>query len=301
MSASLSNRHENTFLFLIPAAIFVLLAQLIPVVYTTYLGFTEWNIISPPKWAGLSNYLKVFSTPELLNAIKNTFYWVAGTLIFAVGFPLVIASLLSRLKKGRNIFKIIFFIPSTLSPSIAAIIWRRTLASQHGALESLLALFDVSIEPILTNPEINTFVMIGIWTWQYFGINLILFMVGLETIPKEPVEAAKIDGLNYRQTFFYIIFPLLRPIFLLVVANAVINSIRMFDIPWVIVQGGPGRASETLAISLYRESFLLTRMGLGSAIAVVISIVSLVGSYRYLVNLGGGGIGAGRKLRKATA
>ncbi len=266
---------------------FVLLAELVPVVYTTYLGFTEWNIISKPEWVGFSNYLEVFSTPELLNALKNTVYWVAGTLILAVGLPLVIASLLMRIRRGRNIFKIIFFIPSTLSPSIAAIIWKRTLASQHGALESLLSLFNVSIEPILTNPSINTFVMIGIWTWQFFGLNLILFLVGLETIPMEMSEAAKIDGLNHFQTFFYVTLPLLKPISMIVIANAIINSIRMFDIPWVIVQGGPGRASETLAISLYRESFLLSRMGLGSAIAVVISIISLGASYRYLVGVGG--------------
>jgi len=274
-------------LFLIPAMVFVLMAELVPIVYTTYLGFMDWDIINPPKWAGVSNYVKVFSTPELINALKNTIYWVLGTLIFAVAFPLFIAALLNRVEK-RSIFKIIFFIPSTLSPTVAAIFWRRTLASQKGALVSLLDLFGVQLQPILTNPQINTFVMIGVWVWQFFGINLILFLVGLETIPQEPVEAAMIDGANPRQTFFRIILPLLKPISMLVIANALINSIRMFDIPWVMIQGGPGRASETLAISLYRESFLLFKMGLGSAIAVVISIMTLLASYRYILTLGRG-------------
>ncbi|RKY01069.1 MAG: sugar ABC transporter permease [Spirochaetes bacterium] len=274
-------------LFLIPAMVFVLMSELVPIVYTTYLGFMDWDIINPPKWAGISNYVKVFSTPELINALKNTIYWVLGTLIFAVAFPLFIAALLNRVKR-RTIFKLIFFIPSTLSPTVAAIFWRRTLASQKGALVSLLDLFGVQIQPILTNPQINTFVMIGVWVWQFFGINLILFLVGLETIPQEPVEAAMIDGANPRQAFFRIILPLLKPISMLVIANALINSIRMFDIPWVMIQGGPGRASETLAISLYRESFLLFKMGLGSAIAVVISIMTLLASYRYILTLGKG-------------
>lgn len=282
----ISLRRDGSFLFLIPAAAFVIMAELIPVVYTTYLGFMEWDVIHPPQWVGLSNYLKVFSTPDLLNALKNSIYWVVGTLVFAVGFPLLIAALLNRVK-GKAIFKAIFFIPSTMSPTVAAIFWRRVLASQQGALMPILEAMGITVQPLLTNPEINTFIMIGIWTWQYFGINLILFLVGLETIPREPLEAAMIDGANPFQVFFRIVIPLLQPIMLLVVANAVINSIRMFDVPWIVIQGGPGRASETLAISLYRESFLLFRMGLGSAIAVVISVITLLASYRYLLTLGG--------------
>jgi multiple sugar transport system permease protein len=279
-------KESGSFLFLLPAAAFVLLAELVPVIYTTYLGFMEWNMIQPPKWAGLANYLKVFSTPELLNALKNTAYWVFGTIVFAVGFPLLIAALLTRVR-GRVIFKTIFFIPSTLSPTIAAIFWRRVLSSQQGALYPILEAIGLTAQPLLTIPQVNTFVMIGIWTWQYFGLNLILFLVGLETIPREPVEAAMIDGAGPVQIFYRIILPLLQPIMLLVMANAVINSIRMFDIPWIVIQGGPGRVSETLAISLYRESFLLFRMGLGSAIAVVLSIITLLASYRYLAAMGG--------------
>jgi multiple sugar transport system permease protein len=281
-----SNRKGWSFLFLLPAAIFVLLAELIPVIYTTYLGFMEWNFIQPPKWVGLANYLDIFTTPELLNALQNTAYWVAGTLVLAVGFPLLIAALLNRIK-GKVIFKTIFFIPSTLSPTIAAIFWRRVLSSQQGALFPILEAFGLNSQAVLTTPHINTLVMIGIWTWQYFGLNLILFLVGLETIPKEPVEAARIDGARPVQIFSHVILPLLRPIMLLVVANALINSIRMFDIPWIVIQGGPGRVSETLAISLYRESFLLFRMGLGSSIAILLSIFTLLASYRYLTVLGG--------------
>jgi len=276
---------ENSFLFLVPAAVFVIMAELVPVVYTMYLGFMQWDVINPPKWIGLSNYIKVFSTPELLNALKNSAFWVIGTLVFAVGFPLLVAVLINRIK-ARMIFKIIFFLPSTLSPTVAAIFWRRVLSSQQGALVSLLQTMGITVQPLLTNPQINTYIMIGVWTWQYFGLNLILFLVGLETVPREPVEAAMIDGANPAQVFFRIVFPLLQPIMLLVVANAIINSIRMFDIPWVMIQGGPGRTSETLAISLYRESFLLFQMGLGSAIAVVISVITLLASYRYLLTLG---------------
>ncbi len=278
-------RPNSAYLFLIPALAFVLVAELIPVIYTTYFSFTEWNFITPPKWVGFSNYLNVFTTPVLINSLKNTALWVIGTLIFAVAFPLFIASLIN-LVPVKSIFKAIFIIPSTFSPTVAGIFWRRVLVSRQGALMPLFESMGITLQPLLPNPDINTYILIGVWIWQYFGINLLLFLVGLDTIPRDPIEAAVIDGANYRQVFTHVTFPLLRPIVLLVVANAIINSIRMFDIPWVMIEGGPGRASETLAISLYRESFLLFRMGLGSSIAVVISIFALLASYRYLAALG---------------
>jgi ABC-type sugar transport system permease subunit len=278
-------RRGVSFQYMIPAALFVLAAEIFPVIYTTYLGFWSWDLITPRKWVAFNNYLKVFTSPELLNALKNTAFWVVGTLVLAVALPLVIAMLINS-TRAKTVFKTIFFIPSTLSPTIAAIFWKRALSSQQGALGPILGLFGVVSPPILTDPHINTFVMIGIAAWQYFGLNLILFLVGLETIPPEPREAAMIDGANTFQTFSHIILPLLRPITLLVVANAIINTIRTFDIPWVVIQGGPGRVSETLAVSLYRESFLLFRVGLGSAIAVVLSVFTLAASWRYLQMIG---------------
>ncbi len=279
-------KKDNPYLFLVPAVALVLVAELVPVVYTAYLGFMKWDIITPPKWVGFSNYVRVFSTPELLHALKNTVFWVVGTLIFPVGLALIIAVLINSIKL-KGLFKAIFFIPTTLSPTVAGIFWRRVLASRHGALNAIMVAFGFSPYSFLTDPKINTFLMIGVWTWQFFGLNLILFLVGLETIPQDPIEAAKVDGANAWQIFYHVTIPLLRPITLVVLANAAINSVRMFDIPWVMIEGGPGRASETLAISLYKESFLLFKMGLGSAIAVVISIFALLLSFRYLLAMRG--------------
>ncbi len=277
-------KKDNPYLFLIPAVVFVLVAELAPVAYTVYLGFMKWDLITPPKWVGFSNYIRVFSAPDLLHALKNTIFWVVGTLIFSVGLALIIAVLINSIKL-KGLFKAIFFIPTTLSPTVAAIFWRRVLSSRYGALNSILMAWGFSPYSFLTDPKINTFLMIGVWTWQFFGLNLILFLVGLETIPQEPIEAARVDGANSWQVFYHLTIPLLRPITLVVLANAALNSVRIFDIPWVMIEGGPGRASETLAISLYKESFLLFRMGLGSAIAVVISIFALILSFRYLLTM----------------
>lgn len=283
---STTKRRSNAFWFLLPALLFVAFAELVPIVYTTYLGFMSWDIITPPEWAGFKNYLRVFSNPELLNALWNTLLWVLGTLVFPVGLALVLAKLITRAAR-QGIFKTFFFLPATFSPTIAAIIWRRVLASQQGAIMSLVERMGGAATPLLTNADINSYIMIGVWTWQFLGLNLILFLVGFETLPREPLESAQIDGASQRQIFFRVEVPLLWPILMLVVANAIINSARMFDIPWVMIQGGPGRASETLAVSLYRESFLLFRMGLGSAIGVVISALTLLLSFRFLSSFRG--------------
>lgn len=275
----MKDRRLTPYAYLLLPLILVGFAQLFPSIYTTYLSFTEWDIISPPQFVGLENYLEVISSTDLRNALFNTVIWVLGTLLAPVGLALVIAKVMTFVERGRLIYKSIFFIPATLAPTIAAIIWRRVLTTEKGALFSLLP----GVEPssLLTNPDINTFIMLGVWTWQFLGLNLILFLVGFEAIPRAPVEAAQIDGANGWQIFRLVELPLLRPITLLVVGNAIINSSRMFDIPWVMTSGGPGRASETLAISLYRESFLLFHLGLGAAIGVVISILTLAVSFRY--------------------
>ena len=157
-------------------------------------------------------------------------------------------------------------------------------STQPGAVNSLLRTFGLSqyVKAWLMDGSINTSLMIGSWIWQFMGLNLILFLVGLQSIPKEFIEAAQVDGAGPNSIFLHITLPLLHPITMLVIANTMINTVRMFDIPWVMVHGGPARVSETLAITMYRESFLLFNMGFGSAIAVFISAITLLLSWRYL-------------------
>lgn len=271
----------DPYLFLIPALFMVIGAELLPAGYTIYLSFTEWDIITSPEWIGIGNYLEVFTSPQVLNALKNTVLWVLGTL----GFPIVLALFLAIIinsVKLKGLFKTLFFIPVTLAPTIAGVIWKIVYSTQNGAINSIFTAMGLGSFQLLANGSINTFLMIGVWAWQFMGINLILFLVGLQGLPKGPIEAAKVDGASFWQIFYHVTLPLLRPITMLVIANALINTTRMFAIPWVMTHGGPARASETLAISMYRESFLLSNMGYGSAIAVVIAAITLIFTWRNL-------------------
>jgi multiple sugar transport system permease protein len=124
--------------------------------------------------------------------------------------------------------------------------------------------------------------MIWAWTWKTVGMNMVIFLVGLQTIPTEPVEACKIDGATEWQTFRYVVFPMLRTITTVVVAMSLINSFNIFDIIYVMTDGGPYRSSETLAVSMFRESFVLFHMGYGAAIAIFLSAVVLFVSWIYV-------------------
>jgi len=145
----------------------------------------------------------------------------------------------------------------------------------------ILGLDDLAVSWLITPPW-NTIVMLIAYTWLSTGTNMILFLVGLQNIPTDPIEAAKIDGANTRQLNWYVIFPLLRPVTTVVVTIAVVNGFKVFDLIWVMTQGGPYRSSETLAVTMYRESFVSFRLGYGAAIATILSFIVIMFSIIYL-------------------
>jgi multiple sugar transport system permease protein len=134
----------------------------------------------------------------------------------------------------------------------------------------------------LTEVPLNTFALLVGWTWQQLGINMVLFLMGLVTIPKDQTEAAMIDGANRWQLFLHVTFPMLRPITTIVITMAMVNSFKAFDIIYVMTRGGPARTSETLAVTMFRETFTLFRMGYGAAISVILSIIVIAVSAVYI-------------------
>ncbi|MGH2560274.1 MAG: carbohydrate ABC transporter permease, partial [Thermomicrobiales bacterium] len=211
-----------------------------------------------------------------------TLYWVLGTLLLPVGLGLLIAVLSYELSGGA-LYRLPFLIPYALSGTAIGVMWEFMLRS-NGALNGVLEL--VGLESLtrswLLRPPLNTWSMIFASTWQTVGVSVLLFLIGLQVIPRDPVEAARLDGANGFRLFRDITFPLLRPMTIVVVGISLVNSLKTFDVIWVMTQGGPYRSSETLAVTMYRETFLITRHGYGSAIAVVLSVIVLAVSVVYL-------------------
>jgi len=279
----MSNRdHVVGYLFILPAFLLVFVLLLIPMFQNIYYSFFEWDGISEPIFIGLKNYISFFSDENFLVSFRNTLIWVGFTLIFPVMGGLLIAIFVKGMVLEK-FFKSIFFIPLTISFVATGIIWTYMFSKELGVLNNLFDAFGITRDVSwLTGVPMNTFSLLIAWTWQQLGVNMVLFLMGLATIPEEPIEAAVIDGANKWQTFVHVTFPMLRPITTIVITMAMVNSFKAFDIIYVMTRGGPYRSSETLAVTMFRETFTLFRMGYGAAISVLLSIIVIAVSAIYI-------------------
>ena len=259
----------GTYLFLVPATIGVLFVLLYPVLRTLWYSLTDTEGAGVGKFIGFHNYKTLVKDPILLRTMSNVAIWTIGTMALPVFLGLVIAYLALGLK-GSAIYRMIFLLPYVLSGVAVASIWFHIFQTK-GLVNQFLA--GIGLERyqqswLLNYPQ-NTISMIIAATWSGTGLIVILFTV----------EAATLDGANGWQMFRSIIWPQLKQIRAVVIGTALANSLRTFDIVWVMTQGGPSRTSETLGVTMYRESFLLNRYGYGASIAVLLMVLVVSVSY----------------------
>jgi ABC-type sugar transport system permease subunit len=271
-----------SYLFILPALVLVVVLLLVPMLQNIYYSFFNWNGIAKPVFNGISNYARLLVDRDFLISIRNTVIWVGFTLIFPVFGGLLVAVFVDGVRFER-FFKSIFFIPLTISFVATGIIWTYMFGKELGVLNNLFELLGLKLKPSwLTGVPLNTFSMLIAWTWQQLGTNMVMFLMGLGTIPVEPIEASIIDGASRFETFVHVKFPMLRPITTVVITMAMVNSFKAFDIIYVMTRGGPYHSSETLAVTMFRETFTMFRMGYGAAISIVLSIIVIAVSALYI-------------------
>ena len=268
---------------MVPALLLVVVLLVVPMLENLYYSFTSWNGISAPVFTGFKNYFNLFADPDFLVSVRNTLLWVVFTLVFPVTGGLLVAVFVEGIALER-LFKSIFYIPLTISFVATGIIWTYMFSKELGVVNGTFALFGLGmIKPSwLTDVPLNTFSLLIAWTWQQLGTNMVMFLMGLSTIPTEPIEASILDGANRFQTFIFVKLPMLRPITTVVITMAMVNSFKAFDIIYVMTRGGPYYSSETLAVTMFRETFTMFKMGYGASISVVLSIVVIAVSTIYI-------------------
>ena len=251
-------------------------------------SFTNWNGFNPNyKFVGLDNFAKIFTDPNFVTATVNTAIWMVAALLLPTLLGLALALLLNTGLRGASIFKSIFYLPICLSAVIVGQIWIWIYQPDWGLLNNVVAhitgsKFDFAW---LAQPSTALGSVILAWSWQQTGLAMVIFLAGLTSIPRDLLEAADIDGVKRWKQTIHIVLPMLRPATVVVVALSVINSLKGFDILYIMTGGGPFQSSNTLAFFMYEESFRKYRMGYGSAIAVVLFLVALSIIFAYFRQL----------------
>ena len=258
-------------LFIAPAVIMVSLFLLLPVLINVILSFTKWQKFTGlDKFAGFSNYQRLFAVPYFSEALGNTAFWVVGAVVLPLAVGLALALLLRSIPFQETL-KSVYFLPKVLAPTAVGAIWYYVYAP-HGVINSIVSgltgqRFDfgwIYSDQTVTPAVIVTFV------WQTVGITMVLLLLGLAAIPRDPIEAARVDGASSRQIFRHIIWPLLLPTVLVVTILNVAAGFTTFDLLWVMAGDYPGKRTLSLAVYMYYESFSNGSWAYGSAVAVVL-------------------------------
>jgi ABC-type sugar transport system permease subunit len=267
--------------FLLPALGLVSVMLLAPFAATVYQSLTSDNGFRS-SFVGLQNYGDLAHDASFPRSLENTLMWTVGTLILPVGVGLLVAVLTNAMRGGRWL-RFAFVLPYAISGASTAVIWGYVLRSD-GALNQAIRFLGLSppASGWLLQWPTNTVAMIVANTWQATGVCVILFLVGLQAIPPETVEAGALDGASGVRLFWNIVFPQLRPVMIVVIGMSIANSLRVFDLIWLLTKGGPGSVSETLAVTMYRETFILSDYGGGAAVAVVLAFIVVASSWLYL-------------------
>ena len=270
--------------FVSPALALIGLFFALPVLAVFGLSFTDFDIYSigdpaNTRFIGLENYRTLMQSPLFWTALKNTLYYVAVGGPLSVAISLVAAVLVNnRLTRWKPFFRSAFFAPWVTTLVAVALVWRYVYHPQYGPLNALLGVFGLGPIDWLGNPHWAMPAIIIVSVWKNFGYNMLVFLAGLQTIPEELYEAAQLDGASAWHRLRHITLPMLGPTFVFVGVVTMIAAFQIFSEPYVMTQGGPLKSTLTLVLYMYEQGFRWWRLGFSAAVAVVLFLLTLVGT-----------------------
>ena len=262
----------SAIIFILPAVLGTFIFIIIPVLFSFTLSFFEWDLLSPMKFVGIQNYKDVFTDSTFLQVLSNTFVFAISTTIFAVIIPLVLACVLNSKIRGSNFYKTAYFLPFITPMIVIAIVWQWVFDPNIGLLNQVLHLH----LKWLYDTRYAMPALIAVSVWKLIGYNMIIFLSGLSTINQEVLEAAKIDGANAFQVFKNVTVPLLMPTIFFVIVITSISSFQVFDLIYIMTEGGPDNSTMVLVYSIYKYAFEYFEAGKASAIAYILFAIIFV-------------------------
>jgi len=269
-------RRGKYVLFIMPALILVLAVIIFPWIFTVWMSVHDWDIGMERSFLGLENYTKLVQDQRFLESTVRTLYYTALAVVLPAILGVLAAVIFHQDFPFRGLLRGIFIMPLMATPVAIALVWTMMFHPQLGVLNYLLSL--VGIPPQLwvysRDTVIPALVLVDVWHWT--PLVMIIVLGGLAALPTEPYESALIDGANQWQMFWHITFPLVLPFLMVAVIIRTIDALKAFDTIFVITQGGPGTASETINIYLYLQAFAFYKIGHASAVVVVFFTIIVI-------------------------
>ena len=265
----------------LPALAFFVVFVGYPITQTILIGFQRWNAISAPEWIGLANYRRMLDDPVFRHALFVTLVLTAAMTVLLTVLPMLVAVIFAQ-GWGRfgTLYRTILFIPAVISWVVTGGLWKLILEPNLGSLNTLLGRFGFEElrQNWLGDEGLVLYVIVVVAIWQQIGLYVVIYYAGLQSIDPTLYEAARVDGANGLQQLRSVTVPMLRPVTLLVITLNLLNGIKLFDVIWVMTEGGPVNASQVLGTYMYRVAFAspgLPDFGYGSALSTVILVLCL--------------------------
>jgi putative chitobiose transport system permease protein len=261
------------YLFLLPAGVILIVFFFYPLLEVFRLSLTKYNIVSPPKYIGFENFTVLFNDPLFWKTLKNSIIYLVGVVPPLVFIPIFLAILVNNQIRGISFFRAIFYLPVVISIVVTGIAWK-WLYSENGPLNYLLTSMHLTSEKLfwLSDPNLALFSVMAVTVWRGLGYYMVIYLAGLQAIPKELYEASEIDGANFLQKHLFITVPLLRSSIVFVAVVSSINALKVFVEIFIMTGGGPAYNSATIVQYLYEKAFQELNLGYACALGVVLFI-----------------------------
>lgn len=266
------------YLMIAPTMLGLTIFYLWPIIQTVYFSFTEWGAFGQYEWTGLDNYKRMLDDSNLLQSFKNTGIYIIFTVPIGIFLSILVAVLLNQKIKGKSIYRTLYFLPVITMPAAIAMVWRWLYNSDYGLLNYLLSLFGIRGPQWVSDPKIALYSIIVVAIWSGIGYNVVIFLSGLQGIPKTYYEAAEIDGAGPIKVFFKITLPLLSPVIFFVTIMSFIGAFQVFDLIFMMIGKSSTALENTQSIVylFYQHAFVLNDKGYAAAIAVLLLIIILI-------------------------
>ena len=256
-----------------PYTAFLLVFALYPILFALALVFMQWDLVTTPKFAGLDNVQLLANDGRFWRAVANTFVFLSIHLPLQIATALALALALNRPLAFRSFWRAAFFLPVVISGAVVAILWSNLYATDVGLINGLLVRMGLHPVPWLTDPSTAMPAIAAMVTWKNVGFYVIIYLAGLQYIPRSCKEAIEIEGATTWQRFRYLTLPLLLPQTILVVTLSTINGFQLFIEPYVMTGGGPLRRTYSIVLYLYTNAFAYQKMGYAATIGVALAII----------------------------